>query len=268
MIEKKKLKEALSQGKDCLVIGNHGWGKGALIKEVAGELGLEYVSVFPGEPNAVGRILPKGNKEVMALPMWTKEMFMNPTKMYLVHLYFFQLILPEQMNFWHELITQHTIGETELNNIIFCGEYSLYPNDKPYTKLEDVDFFDCVIKDEEDPKICWERAFRKMREEYKGKLDSIIFDKLEDVKDVNGLPYWESPYDVNEFILKKFLNKLKDLLFLRVYEDEILRAIDDSKLAEFNEDKEARQKFEDLINYMRDYLYKAANKKNTEKKTE
>jgi len=208
----KRLLMKFKTEEDFFIIGEAGWGKTSIIKNLASKFKRDVVTVYLDKAVAsdLGGIpIPvqgkKGAVQEMAMPAWAKIMEDNPNKKFLLFFDEMNQAAPDVMNALMPIVLEHEICGRKFDNF-FVGAAGNFESENGA-----VNELSGPLRSRFKPLIVWETggdswkdAFKYLHKNWDEKLSKELIDKFEDNAEV-----FENPREVEQKIFK-FIYKMKE----------------------------------------------------------
>ena len=208
----KRLLMKFKTEEDFFIIGEAGWGKTSIIKNMAKQFKRKVITVYLDKAVAsdLGGIpIPvqgkKGAVQEMAMPAWAKIMEDNEDTQFLLFFDEMNQAAPDVMNALMPIVLEHEICGRKFDNF-FVGAAGNFESENGA-----VNELSGPLRSRFKPLIVWETggdswkdAFKYLHKNWDDKLSKSLIDEFEDNADV-----FENPREVEQKIFK-FIYKMKE----------------------------------------------------------
>lgn len=252
----KRLLLKFKTNEDFFIVGEAGWGKTSIIKDLAKKFNRSVITVYLDKAVAsdLGGIpVPVKGKtgavQEMAMPAWAKIMQDNPDKKFLLFFDEMNQAAPDVMNALMPIVLEHEICGVKFDNF-FVGAAGNFEHEN-----NAVNELNGPLRSRFKPIIVWETggeawkgAFKFLHKQWDDKLSESLVDMFEKNAEI-----FENPREIDHKIFK-FIYKLKEAGDYDYFDVEDYKDRLDGLVKE-----DLTRKQEDAVNSLAEALYNYMN---------
>lgn len=185
------------------VQGKSGWGKTAVVKEIANLYNLQVLTEYPATYQ------PEYLEGSCGMPRWANTILSNPKQGYLLLFDDINLAKPNVLDALIPIVKTNKVGGKKMNNVIIGATGGIKEENRWITELSQP-LLQCFggkpIRWETDTPEAWKAAFNYFHRQWDDVLGKRHIDYISEPQYLN---LYESPRSVEQFLLEG-LNNLID----------------------------------------------------------
>lgn len=211
----KEIRKRLRTGLPFFILGHAGWGKTAIIKQIAKKFGYSIITVYldkalPEDLNGIPVPMEGAKGSVYqetALPAWAAYMLDNPDKKFLLFFDEMNQADPRVMNALMPIVKENTIAGVEIPNYTVAAAGNYHDENEATSDLSRplMERFAPIIKWEDQSPKAWKEYMKHIHSEWDSKVGKDLVDEIE-----KSCELFSSPRVIDEKLLT-FLWKIKQL---------------------------------------------------------
>jgi hypothetical protein len=211
----KEIRKRIRTGLPFFILGHAGWGKTAIIKQIAKKFGYSIITVYldkalPEDLKGIDVPMEGPNKTVYqetALPAWAAYMLDNPNKKFLLFFDEMNQADPRVMNALMPIVKENTIGGVEIPNYTVAAAGNYHDENEATSELSRplMERFAPIIKWEDKTPKAWKEYMKHIHSVWDDKVGKDLVDEIE-----KSCELFSSPRVIDEKLLS-YIWKTKQL---------------------------------------------------------